>query len=68
MTVARAMFPKAKEPRYAFEVLVRLLPEATLKFTRDGISLRAVDPTASAASSSPVASLVRGTVRKFAEA
>jgi len=45
MTVARALFPKAKEPRYAFEVLVRLLPEATLMFTRDGITLRALDPT-----------------------
>jgi len=45
MGVARALFPKAKEPRYAFEVLVRLLPEVTLRFTRDGISVRALDPT-----------------------
>jgi len=48
MSVARAMFPKAKEPRYTFEVLVRLLPEATLKFTQDGISLKAIDPTKTA--------------------
>jgi len=45
MTVARALFPKAKEPRYAFEVLVRLLPEVSLRFTHDGISVRALDPT-----------------------
>jgi len=30
MTVVRALFPKAKKPRYAFEVLVRLLPEVSL--------------------------------------
>jgi len=45
MTVARALFPKAKEPRYVFETLVRLLPEASLTFTRDGITMRALDPT-----------------------
>jgi len=45
MAIARALFPKAKEPRYVFEVFVRLLPEVALKFTHDGISVRALDPT-----------------------
>ena len=45
MSVARALFPKGKEPRYAFEVLIRLLPEASLTFTQDGISIKALDPT-----------------------
>jgi len=45
MSVARALFPKGKEPRYAFEVLLSLLPEAALTFTQDGISIKALDPT-----------------------
>ena len=48
MSVARALFPKGKEPRYAFEVLIRLLPEASLTFTQDGISIKALDPTKTA--------------------
>ncbi|ACB40910.1 DNA polymerase sliding clamp [Pyrobaculum neutrophilum] len=41
----RALFPKGKEPRYAFEVLIKTLPEATLNFSQDGITLKALDPT-----------------------
>ena len=48
MAIARALFPKAKEPRYVFESLVRLLPEALLAFTRDGIAMKAIDPTKTA--------------------
>jgi len=44
----RALFPKGKEPRYAFEVLIRMLPEAVLNFSSDGISLKALDPTKTA--------------------
>ncbi|MCU7788164.1 DNA polymerase sliding clamp [Pyrobaculum sp. 3827-6] len=42
---ARALFPKGKEPRYAFEVLIKMLPEAVLSFSSDGIALKALDPT-----------------------
>ncbi len=41
----RALFPKGKEPRYVFEVLIRTLPEAVLAFTHDGIGLKSLDPT-----------------------
>jgi proliferating cell nuclear antigen len=41
----RAVFPKGKEPRYAFEVLIKTLPEAVLVFARDGIGLKSLDPT-----------------------
>lgn len=41
----RTLFPKGKEPRYAFEVLIKMLPEATLSFTSDGLTLKALDPT-----------------------
>ena len=44
----RTLFPKGKEPRYTLEVLVALLPEATFNFTRDGIVLKALDPTKTA--------------------
>ncbi|MFN3803697.1 MAG: DNA polymerase sliding clamp [Pyrobaculum sp.] len=44
----RALFPKGKEPRYVLEVLIRTLPEASLHFTQDGISLKALDPTKTA--------------------
>ncbi|MEM1597246.1 MAG: DNA polymerase sliding clamp [Pyrobaculum sp.] len=43
--VVRALFPKGKEPRYAFEVLIKTLPEASLQFLQDGITLKALDPT-----------------------
>ncbi len=43
--VARAMFPKGKEPRYAFEALISMLPEAVLNFGVDGISMKALDPS-----------------------
>jgi len=46
--MVRALFPKGKEPRYAFEVLIKMLPEAVLNFTRDGIGLKALDPTKTA--------------------
>jgi proliferating cell nuclear antigen len=41
----RALFPKGKEPRYVFEVLIKTLPEAVLAFTHDGIGLKSLDPT-----------------------
>jgi proliferating cell nuclear antigen len=41
----RALFPKGKEPRYAFEVLIKTLPEAVLAFSHDGIGLKSLDPT-----------------------
>jgi proliferating cell nuclear antigen len=41
----RALFPKGKEPRYVFEVLIKTLPEAVLTFTHDGIGLKSLDPT-----------------------
>lgn len=41
----KALFPKGKEPRYAFEVLIKSLPEAVLAFTHDGIKLKSLDPT-----------------------
>ncbi len=41
----RVLFPKGKEPRYVFETLVKNLPEASLYFSRDGIFLKALDPT-----------------------
>lgn len=44
----RALFPKGKEPRYAFEVLIKTLPEAVLSFSSDGIELKALDPTKTA--------------------
>ncbi|AFA40530.1 DNA polymerase sliding clamp subunit (PCNA-like) [Pyrobaculum oguniense TE7] len=44
----RALFPKGKEPRYVFEVLIGALPEAVLNFSHDGISLKALDPTKTA--------------------
>lgn len=47
MATVRALFPKGKEPRYAFEVLIRTLPEAVFRFNHDGISMRALDPTKS---------------------
>ena len=43
--VARALFPKGKEPRYAFEALISMLPEVTLSFAADGISMKALDPS-----------------------
>jgi proliferating cell nuclear antigen len=43
--MVRALFPKGKEPRYAFEVLIKTLPEAVLAFTHDGIWLKSLDPT-----------------------
>lgn len=43
--VVRALFPKGKEPRYAFEVLIKTLPEASLIFSQEGIVLKALDPT-----------------------
>lgn len=42
---ARAMFPKGKEPRYAFEALISMLPEIVLNFETDGISMKALDPS-----------------------
>ncbi|MEL9991869.1 MAG: DNA polymerase sliding clamp [Thermoproteus sp.] len=42
---ARALFPKGKEPRYAFEALISMLPEVTLNFSADGISMKALDPS-----------------------
>lgn len=41
----RAMFPKGKEPRYVFEALISMLPEASLAFTTDGITIKALDPS-----------------------
>lgn len=46
--MVRALFPKGKEPRYAFEVLIKTLPEAVLNFSHDGIGLKALDPTKTA--------------------
>jgi len=46
--MVRALFPKGKEPRYAFEVLIITLPEAVLNFSHDGIGLKALDPTKTA--------------------
>jgi proliferating cell nuclear antigen len=46
--MARALFPKGKEPRYVFEVLIKTLPEAVLAFTHDGIELKSLDPTKTA--------------------
>ncbi|MFZ8840242.1 MAG: DNA polymerase sliding clamp [Pyrobaculum sp.] len=43
--MARALFPKGKEPRYVFEVLIKTLPEAVLAFTHGGIELKSLDPT-----------------------
>ncbi len=43
--MARALFPKGKEPRYVFEVLIRTLPEAVFSFSHDGIGLKSLDPT-----------------------
>jgi proliferating cell nuclear antigen len=43
--MVRALFPKGKEPRYAFEVLIKTLPEAVLVFSHDGIWLKSLDPT-----------------------
>jgi len=45
MEVVRARFPKAKEPRYVFETLIRMLPEETVAFTQNGVSIKALDPT-----------------------
>jgi len=45
---ARALFPKGKEPRYVFEVLIGMLPEAALVFSHDGIGLKALDPSKTA--------------------
>jgi len=48
MGTVRAAFPKAKEVRYTFEALVRMLPEALFTFTHDGITMKALDPTKTA--------------------
>lgn len=42
---ARAMFSKGKEPRYVFQALISMLPEASFSFTADGITLKALDPS-----------------------
>ena len=43
--MARALFPKGKEPRYVFEALIKTLPEAVFVFTHGGIGLKSLDPT-----------------------
>lgn len=42
---ARAVFPKGKDPRYTFEALISMLPEITMSFTTDGITMKALDPS-----------------------
>jgi len=48
MEIVKARFPKAKEPRYVFETLIRMLPEMAIMFTQSGISIKALDPTKTA--------------------
>ncbi|MFZ8810658.1 MAG: DNA polymerase sliding clamp [Pyrobaculum sp.] len=43
--MVRALFPKGKELRYVFEVLIKTLPEAVLAFSHGGIGLKSLDPT-----------------------